>query len=146
VETSINMGVIIKEEDRLTFEYYLRRIFRLELHNLVNRMTQLAQLAGCDYRLRPILPEWKPALKSNFLDFVKEQYKIVLGEEPKTQATHGGLEAGEISLKIPNLQIVALGPTIEGEHSPSEKLKIDDVGKIYDILKMIVENFDKLNN
>ncbi|MEJ2277768.1 MAG: beta-Ala-His dipeptidase [Candidatus Lokiarchaeota archaeon] len=120
VETSINLGVIKTEDNTLTFESYPRSIFRPELHDLVNSLIQLTKLAGWDYRLRPILPEWKPALKSDFLDYVKKQYESVLGEMPKIQVTHGGLETGEISLKITDLQIVALGPTVEGEHSPSE--------------------------
>ncbi|TFF87313.1 MAG: beta-Ala-His dipeptidase [Promethearchaeota archaeon] len=144
VETSINPGVVKTENNKLTFISYPRSIFRPELQDIVRRLIRIADLTGWDHHLRAILPEWKPALKSTLLNYVKDQYKAILKIEPETQVVHGGLEAGEISLKM-SLQIVALGPTVEGEHSPSERLKIADVEKIYKILKRIVENSSQLD-
>jgi len=49
-----------------------------------------------------------------------------------------------ISTRVPDLQMVSIGPTKEGLHSPDERLKISDVGKIYDLLKRIVSNLEEL--
>ena len=49
-------------------------------------------------------------------------------------ATHGGLESGLFIEKIKGLEVVSMGPTMEGVHSVDEKLQIDTVGKLYDFL------------
>jgi di/tripeptidase len=41
--------------------------------------------------------------------------------------------------------MVSLGPTVKGLHSPSEKLKIADVGVLYTLIKNLVKNIVKLN-
>ena len=53
-------------------------------------------------------------------------------------ATHGGLETAFIGEKIPGIQMVSIGPTIKGAHSPDEKVLIKDVGKFYDFLKILL--------
>lgn len=42
--------------------------------------------------------------------------------------------------------MISLGPTVVGEHSPNEKLKIADVGIIYDLLIKILMNFSTIEN
>ena len=75
-----------------------------------------------------------------------KQYENLIGKPVKTNVIHGGLETGMISTRISSLQMVSLGPTVEGLHSPSEKLKITDVGVIYQLLKNIVLNLKKLSD
>jgi di/tripeptidase len=41
--------------------------------------------------------------------------------------------------------MVSLGPTIEGLHSPSERLKIADIPIVYELLKKIILNLAELN-
>ena len=49
-------------------------------------------------------------------------------------ATHGGLESGLFIEKIKGLEVVSIGPTMEGVHSVDEKLHIDSVGTLYSFL------------
>jgi dipeptidase D len=95
--------------------------------------------------LRPVLPEWLPDLESTLLSYVKTEFEEILKKPVKTIVIHGGLETGMISTKIPGLQMVSLGPTVKGLHSPSEKLKIADVGVLYTLIKNLVKNIVKLN-
>ncbi len=94
--------------------------------------------------MRPVLPEWLPDLESNFLSYVKMEYEELLKKTVKTKVIHGGLETGMINTKLAGLQMVSLGPTVEGLHSPSEKLKIADVGVLYNLIKKLIENIVKL--
>ena len=95
--------------------------------------------------LRPVLPEWLPDLESKFLSYVKTEFEEILKKTVKTIVIHGGLETGMINTRISGLQMVSLGPTVEGLHSPSEKLKIADVGVVYTLIKKLIENILKLN-
>ena len=141
VESSTNLGIIDIHKDRIWIEMYPRSILRNELHAFCRSMEQLAFLVGWDINFRPILAEWNPDLDSPFLAFIKSEYEKVLGKPVKMGPTHGGLETATIKQKIPQLEMVAISPTVVNGHSPSEKLKISDVEIIYNVLKSILMNF-----
>ncbi|MHA1194290.1 MAG: beta-Ala-His dipeptidase [Promethearchaeota archaeon] len=144
VESSNNLAIVNTENDEEIIWLYPRSIIRSELDSFCVSMNQLGELGCWSVFLRPILPEWLPDLESKFLEYVKKQYDALLEKPVKTNIIHGGLETGMISTKISGLQMVSLGPTVEGLHSPSEKLRISDVGKIYELLKRIVSDIKEL--
>ena len=120
-------------------------MIRSELNSFCVSIKQLGEIGGWKVFLRPILPEWLPDLESNFLNYVKTEYEDLLKKNVKTTVIHGGLETGMINTKISGLQMVSFGPTVEGLHSPSEKLKIADVGALYTLIKKLIGNILKLN-
>ncbi|MBD3195703.1 MAG: M20/M25/M40 family metallo-hydrolase, partial [Candidatus Lokiarchaeota archaeon] len=146
IHTSCNFGVIKTNENEIEFQSYPRSIWRTELNVLVNRFDQLAKFNRWEIELRPILPEWSPKPNSQFIQFVKKQYEQVVNQEIKLHLVHGGLETGMISNKLPRVSMVSLGPTVEDNHSPNERLKIEDVGILYQVLKNIVMNINKIKN
>lgn len=141
VESSNNLGILNIQKDQVEIWIYPRSIIRNELHAFCRSMEQLGFLAGWEVEFRPILPEWNPERDSKFLKFIRIEYEKVLGKPVKMEPTHGGLETATIREKIPELEMVAISPTVVDGHSPSEKLKIQDVKVIYDILKNILANF-----
>ena len=145
IESSNNLAIVNTENDKEIIWLYPRSIIRSELDSFCVSMKQLGELGCWRVFLRPVLPEWLPDLESKFLEHVKKQYDTLLEKPVKTNIIHGGLETGMISTRISGLQMVALGPTVEGLHSPSERLKISDVGIIYELLKRIVFNIKEIN-
>jgi dipeptidase D len=144
IESSNNLAIVNTENDKEIIWLYPRSIIRSELNSFCVSMKQLGELGCWRVFLRPVLPEWLPDLESKFLEYVKKQYDTLLEKPVKTNVIHGGLETGMISTRISGLQMVALGPTVEALHSPSERLKISDVGKIYELLKRIVSDIKEL--
>jgi len=144
VESSNNFAIINTEKRNEIFWIYPRSIVRNELESFCVSMKQIGALGGWRVFLNPILPEWLPDLDSKFLKFVLNQYKDLLNKPIKTNIVHGGLETGMISTRIPGLQMVSLGPTMENLHSPNERLKISDVGVLYELLQRIISNLKEL--
>ncbi|MFX1297496.1 MAG: beta-Ala-His dipeptidase, partial [Promethearchaeota archaeon] len=143
VETSNNFGTVKTENNEIEFQLYPRSIIRTELDNFCRRMIHLGELTDWQVTLRPVLPEWKPQPESKFLSYVKEQYEALLKRPVKVNIIHGGLETGMISKKIPEIDMVSIGPRIIGEHTTNEKLNISDVGTVYELLIRIIKNFLK---
>ncbi len=58
-------------------------------------------------------------------------------------AVHGGLEYGIFKLKVPELDIVALGCCTGGVHMPEEWLDLESFERVYDystdVLKALAE-------
>ncbi len=143
VETSLNFATIKTENNEIEFQLYPRSIIRTELDHFCRSMVQLGKLVDWQVTLRSVLPEWIPRPDLEFLSYIKEQYEALLEKPVKTNVIHGGLETGMISKKISGIEMVSIGPTIIGEHTTNEKLKISDVGTIYELLIQIIKNFPK---
>ncbi|MFX0042222.1 MAG: beta-Ala-His dipeptidase [Candidatus Hodarchaeota archaeon] len=141
VETSNNFGPVKTDDNEIEFQLYPRSIVRTELDNFCRRMIHLGELTDWQVTLRSVLPEWKPRPESKFLSYVKEQYEAVLKRPVKINLIHGGLETGMISEKIPEIDMVSIGPKIIGVHTVNEKLNISDVGTVYESLIRIIKNF-----
>lgn len=80
-------------------------------------------------------PGWEPNAKSEVLKLMVQAFhNLHPNEEPTVRAIHAGLECGLISEKYPELDMVAFGPTLRGVHSPDEKLEIESVKKVWDLI------------
>ncbi len=144
VESSNNFAIVNTEKNDEIFWFYPRSIIRSELDSFCVSLQQLGLLGDWKVFLRPVLPEWLPNLESKFLKYVIKQYETLIKKPVITNIIHGGLETGMISTKISELQMVSFGPTIEGLHSPSERLKISDVGLIYNLIKLIIKELNEM--
>ena len=98
------------------------------------------KLAGADIEQTDGYPGWKPNLQSPILKLAKQTYKSLFGKEPEVKAIHAGLECGIIGERIPGMDMVSFGPTLEGVHSPDEKIHIDSVEKFWNFLLAILKN------
>jgi dipeptidase D len=77
------------------------------------------------------------------LKTAKSSYQQLFGTEPKVRAIHAGLECGLFLEKYPQLDMISIGPQIDGAHSPDEKLSVESTQKTWkhllDILTKIPE-------
>ena len=78
-------------------------------------------------------------MKSQLLKKGQACYREMAGQEAAVTAIHAGLECSFLSDKLKGSDILSFGPDIEGPHSPSEKVKISSVQKMYDFAKKLVE-------
>ncbi len=85
-------------------------------------------------------PGWKPNPSSPILQVMVESYRRLFGTEPQVKAIHAGLECGLFLEKYPSLDMVSLGPTVVGVHSPDERLLIPTVEKFWRHLLDVLAN------
>ncbi|HRC87542.1 MAG TPA: hypothetical protein PK413_18245, partial [Thermoanaerobaculia bacterium] len=62
-------------------------------------------------------------------------HEQVLGFAAKVGAIHAGLECGLIGERIPGMDMISFGPTIQFPHSPDERVEIATVPRFYHLLK-----------
>jgi dipeptidase D len=77
-------------------------------------------------------PGWTPNIHSNLLKVAENTYNSLYGSKPLVKAIHAGLECGLFLEKYPHLDMISIGPTIKGAHSPDERLHIPSVQKTWD--------------
>ena len=77
-------------------------------------------------------------MSSPILKIAKSSYQSLFGKEPIVKAIHAGLECGVIGERVPGMDMVSFGPTLEGVHSPDERIHIDTVEKYWNFLLAIL--------
>ena len=66
-------------------------------------------------------------------------HKGLFGKEPVVRAIHAGLECGLIGEKYPGMDMVSIGPTIKGAHTPEESLHIESTIEFWQLLLEILK-------
>ena len=76
--------------------------------------------------------------ESKLTQICKEVYKKQYNEEMIVEVIHAGLECGIISSKMPELDIVSIGPNMLDIHTPSERMSISSVKRVYDYVLGVI--------
>jgi dipeptidase D len=140
VETSTNVAVINTGKKAISLATSQRSSVASEIIEICHTVKCVFELGGAEVKQGDGYPGWKPNLASPILKLAKATYKELYGKEPEVKAIHAGLECGIIGEKVPGMDMVSFGPTLEGVHSPDEKMHIDTVQKFWDFLLGILKN------
>ncbi len=111
-----------------------------EIDEIAQTVKTIFELAGAAVQQTDGYPGWKPNVESPVLKIAIDTYKSLYGKEPEVKAVHAGLECGIIGEKYPGIDMVSFGPTLEGVHSPDEKIFVDTVPKFWALLQGILKN------
>ena len=140
VETSTNVAVINTTKKEIVLATSQRSSVKSELEEIVLAVASILELGGADAKTSDGYPGWKPNLGSAILKLAKSSYKSLYGKDPSVKAIHAGLECGIIGEKFPGMDMVSFGPTMEGVHSPDERIHIDTVEKFWKFVLAILKN------
>jgi dipeptidase D len=139
VETSTNLARARVEGDDLAILANTRSSVASELDALRARIRAAGHLAGARVELGDAYPGWKPDLDSPLLAVTRQVFTDTFGRDPEIKAVHAGLETGIIGKKVPGMDMVSIGPEIQGPHSPDERVRIPSVATFYDALVRLIE-------
>jgi dipeptidase D len=142
VETSTNVAVIKTHKKGVEMATSQRSSVASEILEICQTVGSVFELGGAKVRTTDGYPGWKPNLDSAILKVAKSTYQSLYGKEPAVKAIHAGLECGIIGERVSGMDMVSFGPTLEGVHSPDEKIYIDTVEKYWKFLLAILKNVD----
>jgi dipeptidase D len=140
VETSTNLAVITTTDNDVVLITSQRSSVASRLSEVVETVEAILDLGGATIEVSEGYPGWKPNLDSAILKVAKECYRSLYGKEVEVKAIHAGLECGIIGERVPGMDMISFGPTMEGVHSPDEKIHIDSVLKYWDFLLEILKS------
>ncbi len=142
VETSTNLASIHLHPENKTIVVTTSQRSSLQSarDNMSNTVSAVFELAGAEVETGEGYPGWKMNPNSQLLNVAVEQYRRLFGKDPVVRGIHAGLECGLFSEKYPQLDMISVGPTLRGVHSPDEKLLIPTVDMVWRHLLAILEN------
>ncbi len=90
-----------------------------------------------------VVPPYVLNPKSKFDQLVSNTWKEQTGKNMKIRYFNGVLENGLFKLKLPDIDIVSIGPTVENAQTVHEKLDLNSAVRVYELLKKVIENISK---
>ncbi|MBO7567825.1 MAG: aminoacyl-histidine dipeptidase [Bacteroidales bacterium] len=139
VETSNNLSIMRISGGTLRIQCLLRSSVQSQSDYLKDLIRLQAEYAGAKCEFEGEYPGWKPNTNSPILDLSKRLYINEFGAEPVVTAIHAGLECGLILGKYPKMDMISLGPSMSGVHTPDEKVEIASTVRFMKLLRQILE-------
>ncbi len=142
VDTSTNLASVKPTEgkkNQWTIVTSQRSSIESSKLDVVNRVQAIFELAGMETCHTEGYPGWAPNTDSPLLKLMVDVHKDIFGEEPHVYAIHAGLECGLFLQKYPDWDMVSIGPTMRGVHSPDECLYVPSVESIWKYLVATLE-------
>lgn len=132
---SLNMGVVSIQDKQLKIDYLLRSPMKSAVMNMIDELEIVAHAFKATITPANYYPGWNYEQNSKLREMFKSFYFERTGDEVKEVATHGGLETGIFKGKMPNLDIITIGPNMADIHTPDERMEVASFVNCYMILK-----------
>jgi dipeptidase D len=140
VETSTNMAIMETGKDRLELLTSQRSSVASSIIDIADKVRALGELAGFEVEQGGGYPAWEPNPDSELLKNAATVYQRMYGAAPEVKAIHAGLECGIIGEKFPGMDMISFGPTIQGAHSPDERVHIPAVENCWKYLLQLLKS------
>lgn len=144
VETSTNLASVkMLADNKVLVTTSQRSSVESRKWDIAYQVEATFALAGAEVTHGDGYPGWQPNMNSRIMQIASDAYKNLYGITPAIKAIHAGLECGLFLTKYPHLDMVSFGPTLQGVHSPSERMYIPAVerfwGQLTEILRMVAD-------
>lgn len=138
VETSTNLASVKMKDSVVEIVTSQRSSVESAKYDIANMVESVFAQAGMEVEHSEGYPGWEPDTNSAILTTAVASYKRLFAKEPEVKAIHAGLECGLFLKKLPGMDMISIGPTLRGVHSPSERIEIKTVKMFYDFLTDIL--------
>ena len=139
VETSLNLGVLKTDEEKILFHFALRSNKKSALLFLEEKLTTFAQYLGGVCKTGGHYPPWEFNSCSSLQEIYKECFVDANGYEPRFEAIHAGLECGVFASALEGLDCVAMGPALWDVHTVNEKLSVSSAERTFNLVIKMLE-------
>lgn len=139
VETSLNIGVLKTEENKVSTVYAVRSSSDSRRDMMVEKLKVLTKYLGGKSELSGAYPGWEYMADSKLREEAVGVFEKVYGHKPKIEAIHAGLECGLFAGKISGLDCISIGPDMDGVHTPDERLSISSTERTFNLLVEILK-------
>ena len=141
VQTSLNLGILVTNEQNIILHFALRSNKKSALLFLEQRLMAFFNNLDLKYETFGHYPPWEYKSNSLLRELYCNIYFSKFDKNPKITAIHAGLECGVFSDGIKDLDCISIGPNLYDVHTVRERLSISSTQNLYN---MVVELLGKL--
>jgi len=140
VETSLNLGILKTEEDKISLLFALRSNKQTAMKFLEDKLKLYAKCVPCNIKTGGHYPPWEYRENSCLEKLYKEKYTKKTGKDIRVEAIHAGLECGVFASKIKDFDCISVGPEMHDIHTPNERLSIKSSENLYEIILAVLSD------
>ena len=140
VSASCNIGEIYIKDDLFTVISDIRANIDTQRDFISQKILSLANLTNFKTNVWGSYYSWTYKKDSELRELTKKIYDKNNDTKTEILSIHAGLECGFFSHKLPELDIISIGPDSWDFHSPNERFSINSLNKFYKNLLEILEN------
>lgn len=140
VETSSNLAVIRPNESGWEIVVSSRSSAESKLDDMQNRVECAALAAGVKAEHTSRYPGWDYLEGSPMQQLYLDTYKELFGKEARVIGIHAGLECGLLKGKLPDMDMISIGPDIKNLHSPDEVLSVSSLARMWELVCAMLKN------
>ena len=139
VETSSSLGLLTEEQDMLTLQLFLRSSVDSRKY-MLRKKVQVIAGRYCDFcTFENDYPGWKYRKDSPLRATAMELYETLYQKTPSEIAIHAGLECGYWAYKLPDADIISIGPDLYDVHTTRERVSKQSVFSVWNFLTRLLE-------
>jgi len=101
------------------------------LDDVQNRVECAAAAADAGTTHISRYPGWDPMEDSPMQRLYLNTWKELFGTEARVIGIHAGLECGLLKGKLPDMDMISIGPDIKNLHSPDETLNVASLARMF---------------
>lgn len=139
VETSNNLARVLIKDGVFTLYALQRSSVESLKWDIAWKVAACFELIGAQVKHSGDYPGWEPLMNSEIKTLMERKHVDIFGYEAKIMAIHAGLECGLLGQHYPDMEMISVGPTIHGAHSPDERCKISTVVNFWKFLVAALE-------
>ena len=102
-------------------------------------MNEQVEKIGAQVKHTGRYPGWDFLPDSELRDTYIRKFKEIMGVEVQTVVIHAGLECGIIKSRIPDMDIISVGPNMRNIHTPDEALQLESCARLFEVLKAVLQ-------
>lgn len=140
VQTSLNLGTAYLEDDKLVYKYLIRSNTAAGKKLLLERVNTFVKHLSGKVVTMSDYPAWEYKSDSQLRKICVESFTNVYGHEPEVTSIHAGLECGILAGKMPGVDMISFGPTLESVHTPDECMNVASVERTWEYLLEILKS------
>ena len=140
VEFSRNLGVIEIDEQGAFITYSSRSAKEEQIDLSIESVNREVEKLGAQVRHTGRYPGWDFLPESELRDTYIRKFKELMGKDVQTVVIHAGLECGIIKSRIPDMDIISIGPNMRNIHTPDEALQLESCGRLFEVLKAVLKD------
>lgn len=138
VELSTNLAYIRSGNDEIVIGTSQRSADEAKKRHLSEEIQKIAANYGAFCEVSHEYPGWEPDFNSKLAAEFAAVCKSEAGFTPTIKSIHAGLECGLLLQKYPELDMISVGPLMQGVHTPSERLNIESAERMYKVIKKVI--------
>lgn len=138
VEFSRNLGVIEINTEHAYITYSSRSSKEEQIDLSIAEVNEQVEKLNAGVRHTGRYPGWDFLPESELRDAYIKKCKEVIDRDVQTVVIHAGLECGIIKSRIPDMDIISVGPNMRNIHTPDEALQLESCERLFKVLKAVL--------